>query len=141
MSIEKYLQAAKALRRARSIDAHNPELHVRLVHFRQTSEWDGHGVACNTEAHLLVSSLPQQPPAPIGLALTISLPKLLPDDVTLEAYNLQYLQNHSDNANSVLAFSKALKLLGGPQQEIESALLGRLQPGSSLDLQVCLLMF
>ena len=34
----KYLQAAQALSRAKSLDADHPELHVRLIHFRKTGE-------------------------------------------------------------------------------------------------------
>lgn len=35
---EKYLQAVQALAHAKSLDPHNPELHVRLVHFRKLSK-------------------------------------------------------------------------------------------------------
>ncbi len=34
----KYLQAAQALSRAKSLDAEHPEVHVRLVHLRKTGE-------------------------------------------------------------------------------------------------------
>jgi len=33
-SLEKYLQAARALEQARSLDAQNPELHIRTADFR-----------------------------------------------------------------------------------------------------------
>ena len=36
--LEKYLQAVKALHSAHALDAEDPELHIRLAHFRHTRE-------------------------------------------------------------------------------------------------------
>ncbi|KAI0689172.1 NMDA receptor-regulated protein 1-domain-containing protein [Cytidiella melzeri] len=113
---KKYLQAAQALTQAQSLDADHPELHIRLIHFHQS-----------------VSSLPQQPPAPVGPALTESLAKLLPAEIALETFNSQYLQKHPGNPRAVLAFAKALQVLGGPPEEIENVLFEQLRPESSLD--------
>ncbi|KAI0084740.1 NMDA receptor-regulated protein 1-domain-containing protein [Irpex rosettiformis] len=114
----KYLQAAQALSRAKSIDAGYPELHVRLVHFRKT-----------------VSSLPQPPPAPIGPALTESLQSLLPDEVALETFNSQYLQKHPGDSRAALAFAKALRVLQTPLEEIENVLFDQLRPENTLDIK------
>ncbi|KAI0766255.1 NMDA receptor-regulated protein 1-domain-containing protein [Irpex lacteus] len=114
----KYLQAAQALSRAKSLDAEHPEVHVRLVHLRKT-----------------VSSLPQPPPSPIGPALNESLKILLPDEIALETFNSQYLQTHSGEPSAVLAFAKALRVLQSPLEEIENVLFDQLRPEFSLDIK------
>ncbi|KAL4251971.1 NMDA receptor-regulated protein 1a [Abortiporus biennis] len=107
----KYLQAVKALTRAQALDSENAELHVRLVHFRKT-----------------ISSLPQQPAEPVGPVLASSLSKLIPEDVSLETYNSQFLQKHSTSDKAMLAAAKVLHILGSPISEIESTVFGVFNP-------------
>ncbi|KAI0341366.1 N-terminal acetyltransferase A, auxiliary subunit [Trametopsis cervina] len=114
---KKYLQAAQALSRAQALDAEHPELHIRLLHLRKN-----------------VSSLSQQPPNPIGPALSESLAKLLPEELALDTFNSQYLQKHSGSPAVVLAFAKALRVLDGPVEEIENVLLDQLRPEFDLDI-------
>lgn len=83
-----------------------------------------------------VSSLPQQPPAPIGPALSEALAKLLPDGISLETLNSQYLQKRSDHPPSVLASAKVLHLLGSETEEMENMLFDQLRPEFSLDVKV-----
>ncbi|TCD68847.1 hypothetical protein EIP91_009561 [Steccherinum ochraceum] len=113
----KYLQAAKALKQAKSLDADHPELHLRLVDFRQR-----------------VSSLPQIPPEPIGSVVKGAIAELIPDEVSLETYNSQYVQRHSTSGKAVLASGKVLQKLNTPIAEVESALFGALNPEVVLDI-------
>lgn len=73
---------------------------------------------------------------PIGAAVTESLAKLLLDEVALDTFNSQYLQKHPGNCKAVLAFAKAVRVLGGSQEEIENALFDQLRPEFSLDIEV-----
>jgi hypothetical protein len=56
--------------------------------------------------------------------------------MTLEAYNGQYLQRHSDNASAVLGAARGLQILGSPRDEIEGVVLGTLNPEVDLSLKV-----
>ncbi|THH29718.1 hypothetical protein EUX98_g4478 [Antrodiella citrinella] len=114
----KLLEAAKALRYAKSLDAEHPELHIRLIDF-----------------HKRVSSLPQVPPAPIGSVINAALAELLPEEVSLETFNSQYLQRHSTSGKAVLASANVLHKLGTPIAEVESAAFGALNPEVSLSIQ------
>ncbi|KAG5654558.1 hypothetical protein H0H81_000083 [Sphagnurus paluster] len=114
---KKLLQAVKALNRARALQAEHPELHVRLVHFRQT-----------------IQALPQSPPAPIGPVVSQALTQLLPEELALETYNGQYLQRHSSVPRAVLAAAQVAKALGAPIQEIEEITFGTLRDDCVLDI-------
>ncbi|CAK5272671.1 unnamed protein product [Mycena citricolor] len=96
---KKYLQAAKALLRAAALDPEDPELHIRRVELQQT-----------------VTTLPASAGDTTAL-LKDSVAKLLPTDVSLEAFNSQYLQRHSTSAPAVLAVSKVSAKLGAPADE------------------------
>ena len=71
--------------------------------------------------------------------MTESLKSLLPDEVSLETFNSQYLQDHSGDSKAALAFAKALRVLQTPPEEIENVLFEQLRPESSLDIKVCAL--
>ena len=86
-----------------------------------------------------VSSLPQQPPAPIGPVLSQTISQLLPAEVTLDTYNSQYLQRHPGSPRAAFAFAKALRALDAPIEEIESSLFGLLHPEANLDIKVSLI--
>ncbi|KAL0958131.1 hypothetical protein HGRIS_000299 [Hohenbuehelia grisea] len=107
---KKYLQAVQALNRAKALDEHHPELHVRLVDLKQR-----------------VSNLPQSPPAPIGPLLTSSLEALFPADLTPEALNAQYLQQRSGSAPAAFAAARVLHKLGASREEVEGLVFATLQ--------------
>ncbi|EGO03587.1 hypothetical protein SERLA73DRAFT_101816 [Serpula lacrymans var. lacrymans S7.3] len=115
---KKFLQAIKSLKLAHSIDAEHPELHIRAIEFRR-----------------LVISL--QPPisAPVGPVLTDFLSSIIPEEVTLETYNSQYLQRHSNSAQAILACAKVSYKLISPQPEIESLLFTALNAEVNLDIK------
>ncbi|KAG7446845.1 N-terminal acetyltransferase A, auxiliary subunit [Guyanagaster necrorhizus] len=115
---KKLLQAAKALKHACSIDVENPELHIRLVHVRRTA-----------------SALPQEPPVPIGPLFKESLLELLPEEVSLETFNSQYLQRHPSSQQAILAAAKVSQMLQAPLQEVENTLFAALGPDAKLDLE------
>ncbi|KZT00643.1 NMDA receptor-regulated protein 1a [Laetiporus sulphureus 93-53] len=118
---KKYIQAVKALNSARAVNAEDPELHVRLVHFRT-----------------IVASLPQSPPAPMGPVVSEALTKLLPEELSLELYNSQYLQRHSTDARAILACAKVSHLLQAPRGEVEDATFAVLNPDVKLDIKTSL---
>ncbi|KAH8998080.1 NMDA receptor-regulated protein 1-domain-containing protein [Lactarius akahatsu] len=117
----KYLQAVRALSHAKALDADHPELHVRYLHFQK-----------------LYGSLPLPPPAPVGTVISNAMATLATDEMSSEAYNVQYLQRHSGNAGAVLGAAKALQILGGPRDEVEGILFGVLNPGVDLPLKTAL---
>ncbi|KAF8726593.1 hypothetical protein AX14_007666 [Amanita brunnescens Koide BX004] len=114
----KLLQALKALQTAQSLDSDHPELHFRIVYFKQT-----------------VSSLPQEPPAPVGPVIAESLPLIFPEGVTSETYNTQYLRKHAGSAPAILASAKvAANVLHTPREEVESIIFSALGEGVPLDI-------
>ena len=58
------------------------------------------------------------------------------DEITSEAYNVQYLQRHSGNAEAVLGAAKALRILGGPRDEVEGIVFGILNPDVDFTIKV-----
>ncbi|GBE89082.1 N-terminal acetyltransferase A complex subunit nat1 [Sparassis crispa] len=118
---KKYLQAVKALNNARSLDSDHPELHIRLAHFR-----------------IQVSSLPQDPPAPIGPVVTSALARLLPEELSLEVFNSQHLQQHSTDAKAILAVAKVSQLLQATREEVENAVFAILAPDVHMDIKTAL---
>jgi peptide alpha-N-acetyltransferase len=115
---KKYLQAARALSHARSLSPEHPELHIRTVDMRKT-----------------VSSLPQVPPTPIGPVLTELLSSILPDEISLETFNSQYLQRHSSSAAAVLAAAKVSRKLDATREEVEDILFTTLKGDIQLDIK------
>lgn len=73
---------------------------------------------------------------PVSSALATAFEALLPQDVSLDRFNSEYLQKHADSPPSVLAAAQALRLLGNPAQEVEDLLFGQLRPDSKLDFKV-----
>ncbi|KAK0446042.1 NMDA receptor-regulated protein 1-domain-containing protein [Desarmillaria tabescens] len=115
---KKLLQATKALKHACSIDAENPELHIRFAHFQQTA-----------------ATLPQEPPAPIGPLFKEALLELLPEEISLETFNSQYLQRHPSSQQAILAVAKVSQMLQAPLDEVENVLFSALGPDAKLDLE------
>ena len=83
------------------------------------------------------SSLPQPPPAPIGPIFLEAIPKIIPDDVSLETFNSQYLQRHSTCSRAILAAAKVLLNLGAPREEVEQTIFTSLRDEVTLDIPVC----
>ena len=64
------------------------------------------------------------------------LATVVANEITSEAYNAQYLQRHSGNAEAVLGAAKALHILGGPRDEVEGIVFGILNPEVDLPIKV-----
>jgi len=117
----KYLQAVRALNHAKVLDADHPELHVRCLHLQKQYQ-----------------SLPSPPPSSVGSVIGGALETLITSEMTLEAYNTQYLQRHSVKAQAVLGAARGLQILGSPSDEIEGVILGILNPETDLSLKTAL---
>ena len=91
---------------------------------------------------MLASSLPQLPPAPIGPVFADAVSKLLPDELSLETFNSQYLQRHSTDPQVTLAAAKVSHQLKAPCDEVETLVFGLLEPQVQLNIPVsrCLVM-
>lgn len=127
------MQALTSLTHVQCLFSSHPGLHLRLVHLH----------------HFIATSLQNQtPPAPIGPAFIEGVKQLgVPDEnqVSLETYNLQYLQKYSvdccdgdddirqrvNPAEATLACARAMMILGAPPSEVEDVLLGLIRLSSS----------
>ncbi|RPD56962.1 NMDA receptor-regulated protein 1a [Lentinus tigrinus ALCF2SS1-7] len=118
---KKYLQAIHALNSAHSLDADSPELHIRVVDFKR--RW---------------SSLEEKPSEAVVTAASAAITKLLPDEVSLEVFNSQYLQQHSSRADAILAAAKVSRLLGAPRDEVEASVFNVLNAEVDLKLETAL---
>ncbi|KAI0698059.1 N-terminal acetyltransferase A, auxiliary subunit [Cerioporus squamosus] len=118
---KKYLQAIHALNSAHSLDADSPELHVRVVDFKR--RW---------------TSLEQKPSDAVATAASTAIAKLLPDEVSLEAFNSQYFQRHSSRADAILAAAQVSRILGAPREEVEAAVFNALNADVDLKLETAL---
>jgi hypothetical protein len=85
-----------------------------------------------------VSALPEIPPEPIGPILTETLSSLLPDELSLETFNAQYLQRHPTDPKAVIAAAKVSRTLDAPLEEVEAAVFNVLNPEVRLDVKVTL---
>ncbi|CDO77958.1 hypothetical protein BN946_scf184971.g8 [Trametes cinnabarina] len=113
----KYLQALQALYNVRRLDPDSPELHVRIVDFKR--RW---------------SSLPEKPSETVASVVSSTLPKLIPEEVSLELFNSQYLQKHSSRGDAILGAARVSRDLGAPREEVEAAVFNALNAGVELDL-------
>lgn len=82
------------------------------------------------------SALPQPPPAPIGPIFAEFSSQLLPDEVSLETFNSEYLQRHSTSAPAILAAAKVQFKLNAPREEVEGTIFTILGDGVRLDVKV-----
>ncbi|KAM6492442.1 NMDA receptor-regulated protein 1 domain containing protein [Amanita muscaria] len=115
----KLLQAARALQNAQRLDSSHPDIHFRIVHFKST-----------------ISSLPQLPQEPVGSIISEIVNLIIPDTVSPETYNSQYLQRYPSSATSILSVAKvAAQILQAPQGEVEKIAFGALSEGVLLDIQ------
>jgi hypothetical protein len=61
---------------------------------------------------------------------------ILPEEISLETYNSQYLQKHSSSGSAVLAAAKVSRMLGAPREEVEAVLFTTFAAESQLDIKV-----
>jgi N-alpha-acetyltransferase 15/16, NatA auxiliary subunit len=80
--------------------------------------------------------LPQSPPPPIGPLFNDAWCQLLPEELSLETYNSQYLQRHSTSVPSILAAAKVLHKLQSPMGEIEATIFTALGAEVKLEIKV-----
>ncbi|KAI0711428.1 NMDA receptor-regulated protein 1a [Earliella scabrosa] len=118
---KKYLQAIRALNNAHSLDAESADLHIRVVDFKR--RW---------------SSLEQKPSENVASVVLAALGKLLPDEVSLEVFNSQYLQQHSSRADAVFATAKVSQMLGASREDVEAAIFNATNPEVELKLETAL---
>lgn len=78
----------------------------------------------------------EKPSENVAAAVSPSLSKLVPDEVSLELFNSQYLQNHSSRGDAILAAAQASRLLDAPREEVEGAVFGALNADVELRLEV-----
>jgi hypothetical protein len=121
---EKFLQAAKALNCSRALDAEHPELHVRIVDYQIIGPLPFLSSLSRllTAFTCIVSTLPQAVPDPMGPLVKETLATLLPDEVSPETFNSQYLQRNSTSPTAVFAAAQASQKLGTPQKEVEESI-------------------
>ncbi|KAI0747030.1 NMDA receptor-regulated protein 1a [Daedaleopsis nitida] len=117
----KYLQAVQALTQAHSLDPYSSELHIRVVDFKR--RW---------------SSLEHKPSEAVGTAASTAIAQLLPDEVSLEVFNSQYLQQHSSRGDAMLAAAKVAQTLGASREEVEASLFNVLNAEVELKLETAL---
>ncbi|TFK41639.1 NMDA receptor-regulated protein 1-domain-containing protein [Crucibulum laeve] len=118
---KKLLLAVRALNKARALAPEHPEVHLCIIHLKQTA-----------------SALPQTPPAPIGDVFSDSLLKILPSEVSLETFNSQYLQRHSMSASAIIAAAQGAHKLSAPRQEVENIVFTALNDGVDLKVPTAL---
>ena len=121
----KLLQAIEALNHASSINPDHPDLHVRLVDIKLRAS----------------STLPHHPPAPIGPIFLEFLNKLVPDSISLETFNSQYLQRHHTDASALVAVARVMRMLHSPDAEVVSAIFRILDEGVDVDVRVGFIYF
>ncbi|KAK7046670.1 NMDA receptor-regulated protein 1-domain-containing protein, partial [Favolaschia claudopus] len=117
---KKYLQASKALMRAAALDTQHPELHIRRVDLRQRISGAGDSL---------------QAAAPL---VTESASKLLPDELSLETFNSQYLQQHSASGLAIFAVAKVMVKLETPREQVDETLFTALEASVELDVKTAL---
>ncbi|KAF9226310.1 N-terminal acetyltransferase A, auxiliary subunit [Gyrodon lividus] len=114
----KYLKAAQALRRAHTRDPQHPEVHLRIVQFARE-----------------VASLDDNVFVTVKPILEESSAVMKPVEVTLEAFNSQYLQLHSLLPLAVLASAKVSQSLDASRDEVENLLFTVLADGVKLRIE------
>lgn len=135
----KWLLAARALTTAKALNAENPELHSRLLHFRKTrtsllDRLSSYCMLTQTTDSSLSEPLPETTAPIVSEALSALLPA--ESEQTSEAYNSSYLQRHPTEPRAVLAAAQGLKVLDGSREEVENLVFGVLGPEVVLDIPV-----
>ncbi len=81
-------------------------------------------------------SLSEKPSQDVLAAASSAILKLLPDEVSLEVFNSQYLQLHSSRADAILAAAKVSRALDAPREEVEASLFNAVSANVELKLEV-----
>jgi hypothetical protein len=87
-------------------------------------------------SHVIGSTLPQQPPAPIGPTASEILEELIPSSTNLETYNAEYLQRRGTSASVFLAAAQASQILGAPGDEVSNTVFNLFNPDINLSIEV-----
>jgi len=74
-------------------------------------------------------------PEPVKSVLDASVAALKPAEVSLDAFNSQYLQRHASSAAAILASAKVSHVLDAPRDEVENLLFTTLADGVQLGLE------
>ena len=133
--VEKYLKATQALSRAHARDPHHPEVHVRIVQLARKGRSSAF-LSARLPTRFVVASV-SDVPEPVKSVLDASVAALKPAEVSLDAFNSQYLQRHSSSAPAILASAKVSRDLDAPRDEVENLLFTTLADGVQLGLEVC----
>ena len=72
----------------------------------------------------------------MGSVVKDEISKLLPEDLSVEHLNVQYLQKHSGDGRAILASAKVSQLLGTPMDQVENSVFSVFNPDASLDVKV-----
>ena len=64
------------------------------------------------------------------------LGKLIPNELSPNAFNAQYLQHHPSHGDAILAAAKVSRMLGASREEIESALFNAVNANVEISLEV-----
>ena len=75
-------------------------------------------------------------PESVKPVLDASVAALKPAEVSLDAFNSQYLQRHSSSGAAILASAKVSRVLDAPREEVENLLFTALTEGVQLGLEV-----
>ena len=87
--------------------------------------------------HIPAGSSPESKPSETAAAAISSiLAQLIPDKLSLDAYNAQYLQHNPARADALLAAARVSHALGAPRLEVEDGLFNALNPEVAMSLQV-----
>ena len=82
------------------------------------------------------SSLEQKPSEAVSATVSTALAKLLPDELSLDTFNAQYLQHHPARADTILAAAKVSQVLGAPREEVEAAVISAFNTEVEMSLKV-----
>ena len=89
-----------------------------------------------TNHRLTGSSLQERPSENAASVVSSAIQKLIPDEVSLEVFNSQYLQRHSSRADAILAAAKVSRTLDAPREEVEASVFNTLNADVELKLEV-----
>ena len=81
-------------------------------------------------------SFSEKPSEQVMSTASSAILKLLPDEVSLEVFNSQYLQRHSARADAVFAAAKVSRILGASREEVEVSVFNVLNADVELRLEV-----
>jgi N-alpha-acetyltransferase 15/16, NatA auxiliary subunit len=81
-------------------------------------------------------STPPDIPTPVSVLLASSLERLIPAKLSLETFNNEFIQRHTNSARAIFAAARASRLLDASDEAIEYLIFGMLTPEVQSDFQV-----